>query len=690
MGKFTKNMSLLQKMVAVILSVVMVPIFIIGVLATNISKNALENQSGSSKAAIASQTAGMIDQEMERINQLFLQITTGTSFQEAVTHLKPKEGLSDKEIAAWNLEKMKYFKVLDKDIQSITIANKFISSLSLMFVSGDVVGPSRTLPEGVNDVRKTKVYQRLITSKDMIWLEKDIADIMVNSSYLAVGKAVKSFYYSDKEPVAAVMLELNYGAFQSMLSEIKIGEEDISYIIAGNKNLISSLPYDQTVEAAKNPVFGEVLIRAASVDADAFTMEVNGVRSIVTYDKGNQSGLVFLMVIPEAEVFRGAVEIRNLILMVGITFSVIAIFGGLYFSLNMTKALKKVEKIMSVSAKGDLTVAAQTKRTDEIGKVANSFNEMVKSIRGLIAQSNEVSGRVSATAEELTQISDASTRSASEISGAIHDVAAGAGQQSEEVERSVQIFSGLAGEINQAVANTNVMVSAAQKVKNYTDEGIEAAKILDGKALEVISITSEVVRQIRGLEKSISYINEFTNILSVTSEQTQLLSLNASIEAARAGEHGKGFTVVADEIRKLAQQSGSQAKKIEILADEILKQTQASTEFIMKANHVIKEQAETAKDSSRYFSKIDIAMNELQQNISNIRNVIHRIDEGKSSVLNRISNIAAVSQMTAASSEEVSASTQEQLYSLEELTKMAVLLNEHSKRLEETLRYFIL
>lgn len=165
MGKLTKKMSLLQKMVTVILTVVIVPILIIGIIATNISKTALENQSQKSRTAITAQTADRIDQEMIRINQMILQVSMSTAFQEVVKNLEAKKGLSGKELAEWNLSRMKYLQVLDKDIQSVTISNKYISNMSLMYITGDIIGPSRNLPEETTDIRDTKVYQKLIQNQ---------------------------------------------------------------------------------------------------------------------------------------------------------------------------------------------------------------------------------------------------------------------------------------------------------------------------------------------------------------------------------------------------------------------------------------------------------------------------------------------------------------------------------------------
>jgi methyl-accepting chemotaxis protein len=678
----------MQQLVIVISIVVIVPILIIGIMATSISKNALEEQSVKSKTALAEQTSDMIDQEMDRINQIFLQVSLSNAFQDVAKNLEPKDGLSEKEKAEWSLNRRKLMQALDKDIQSITITNSFVSNISLLYVTGDLIGPNNSMPEGITDIRKTAVYQKLIESSDMTWLKGDESDMYVNNGYLTVGKAVKSSYYSNNKVAGAVKIELNYNAFQAMLSKVKIGEDDVSYLIAANGSLISPLSYEEVIQSEKDPVFEEVAGRAESVDADTFTTKIKDINMIVTYNKCDESGFIYMIVIPEAEVFQGSNEIRNLILLIGIIFSAVAVFGGLLFALNMIKALKSVEKTMFLSAAGDLTVEAKTRRTDEIGKVAGSFNSMVTSIRGLISQSNDMSAEVSKTAESLSKISEATSRTASEISSAINDVAMGAGMQSEEVERSVQIFSGLADEIENAVTSTNVMEAAAKNVKNYTVEGIQAASVLDGKALEVISITEEVAEQISGLARSITVINEFTEILNITSEQTELLSLNASIEAARAGEHGKGFTVVAEEIRKLAEQSSKQTKKIESLTQEILSKTKASTEFVMKANTVIKEQAESAKDSAEYFGKIDVAMNDLLQNMNRIMEIIHKIDLDKDSVLGSINSIAEVSEVAAAASEEVSASTQEQLSTLEELANMAIMLKNYSRNLEENLNRF--
>ncbi len=686
--KITNKMNLMQKLTIVISSVVIVPILIIGINATKISKDALEKQTMNSQTVLAAQTADRIDQEMDQINQIFLQIALSNAFQDVAKNLEPKEDLDQKEKAVWNLSRRRLIQSLDKDLQSITITNKFVGNISLLYVTGDLVGQRNSMPKGVTDFRETQVYKKLIDAGSLTWLNADETDLYVNSGYLTIGKSINSTYSLKKGPIVAVKIELKYDTFKNMLNKLKVGEGDSSYLLAPNGSLISPLEYDELVQSEKDPVFGEVADRANEVAADTFTTRVNGVNTIVTYNKCEKSGFIYLITIPEAEVFQGSKQIQNLIVLLGVIFSAVAVVGGLLFSSNMIKALKNVEKTMSLSAAGDLTVEAKTKRTDEIGNVASSFNSMVTNIRGLISQSNEMSSEVSKTAEALSKISDASSRTASEISSAINDVAMGAGMQSEEVERSVEIFSGLAEEINHAVDNTNVMEVAAKNVKNYTVEGIQAASVLDGKALEVISITEEVADQITDLAKSIAVINEFTVILNSTSEQTELLSLNASIEAARAGEHGKGFTVVAEEIRKLADQSSKQTKKIEILTNEIIAKTKASTEFVMKANTVIKEQAVSAKDSAEYFNKIDTAMNELLQNMTRIMEVIHKIDQGKDSVLTSINTIAEASEVAAAASEEVSASTQEQLSTLEELSNMAIMLNNYSKTLEENLNRF--
>ena len=170
-------------------------------------------------------------------------------------------------------------------------------------------------------------------------------------------------------------------------------------------------------------------------------------------------------------------------------------------------------------------------------------------------------------------------------------------------------------------------------------------------------------------------IDKITIILKTIAEQTNLLALNAAIEAARAGESGKGFAVVADEVRKLAEQSNNSTREIQALIAKILRQTEYSVDMVNKAGATIMEQSEMVDQTSHVFAQINDATAMLTANIEEMLGIVADLDEVKDHVMTSISNIMEVTDQTAASAEEVSASTQEQLGSMAELDKTAQNLN---------------
>lgn len=408
----------------------------------------------------------------------------------------------------------------------------------------------------------------------------------------------------------------------------------------------------------------------------------------MSYSKCDNSDFIYVITINESEVLAGSRQIRNITILLGATFAVLAVLGGIAYALNITKELKKVMDNMFKISEGDLTILTELKRKDEIGKVADTLNTMISGISKLVTKSKEVLSEVNTSSEELAIISEHTSETASEITIAINDIALGANKQSKETEMSLNTFTILADQISYVVDSTKIMETAASNVKTYTVEGIHLSETLNNNAMEVKRITGDVVTQNHDLAQSITSINKITGILNEISDETRLLSLNASIEAARAGESGKGFKVVAEEVRRLAEQSNSKTREIESLVSVILDKMEHSIKSVKEADKAVSEQTKSVEDSVEYFNKIDHTATELMKNITRIMDIIHEIANDKDIVLKSIKDIAEISEMAAVSAEEVSASTEEQLSSIEELSNMASTLNSLASNLEKIMRRF--
>ena len=203
-----------------------------------------------------------------------------------------------------------------------------------------------------------------------------------------------------------------------------------------------------------------------------------------------------------------------------------------------------------------------------------------------------------------------------------------------------------------------------------------------------IEITSKVKDDVRLLETSSTEIKKFVAIIADIAEQTNLLSLNASIEAARAGEAGRGFSVVAEEIRKLADGSRQAAEEINKVVEIIEKQTGDTVETAKKAEKIVEKQAETVGATKEAFHKIYCATEEVIESVDNVKVKVKGMNKERAGTLEAISSISAVSEETAASSSNVFSIAESQKETVPLLTRASDELKIKMEKLKQAVSVF--
>lgn len=343
---------------------------------------------------------------------------------------------------------------------------------------------------------------------------------------------------------------------------------------------------------------------------------------------------------------------------------------------NISKPLLKVRDCANAVADGDFTIPPiQLKTRDEIKDLATAFNVMVDNTRKSIGTIKEVSGQVHTSSGQLSIISEENSRAGEDISASVNNVVIGIKRQKDtfnEIRNDIKITYDIASQIDindqKIVENANRSVLLAQDGIDYILNLVETMKGINGKINLSVSTTQELNLRSKDMNVILSSMADIAS-------QTNLLSLNASIEAARAGEYGAGFSVVAQEIRKLAKDSEEFAGKIGEIINSFDQTLKEITVQMQENGQQIDAGCEIANKSYQYFENIkdsnvvvdrDIQANakELQELIKKMKTVDQSVEQNHDIIERNASEI-----------ETISAALEQQLASLEELTSEAALLN---------------
>ncbi|MFW5971876.1 MAG: methyl-accepting chemotaxis protein [Bacillota bacterium] len=352
----------------------------------------------------------------------------------------------------------------------------------------------------------------------------------------------------------------------------------------------------------------------------------------------------------------------------------------------------KITEIASSVAEGDLTVDSSDlddiKRSDEIGHLALSIRNMHKSLINMIKKVLETSSNVAASSEELHAAGEQVGEVAEQVGEAIENVASGAEEQSAQVEESVAMIDEMVEKINSVGKDTKEMSNAADTVIDRIDKGNNTVVESIKRVKVVKEDTSEVAEVISELGQTSREIGNIVEIINSIATQTNLLALNAAIEAARAGEAGSGFSVVAEEIRVLAEDSGSATEKIANLINEIQEDVQIVTEKMKENIDSVDGSVISIEDMGNEFKEIENVTRRLKEIIENVSNNSLEMARNSDMVEKAIVNIASVSDEFAGNTEEVAASSEEQIAATEEIISSSKQLADMAEKLSVVINRF--
>ncbi|WMJ87319.1 methyl-accepting chemotaxis protein [Anaerocolumna sp. MB42-C2] len=406
------------------------------------------------------------------------------------------------------------------------------------------------------------------------------------------------------------------------------------------------------------------------------------------YSKIGDTGVTICGLVPKASFMQQANDIKNITVIVVLLACLIAAGIGMYLSFGIGRSLNSINKNLKQISEGDLTVQVSSKHKDEFTVLAGNITEMLNNMRRLIQKVTHVSGLVSDSAQNVMQSSENIAAASGNISLAINEIGNGISAQAQDSQSCLMRMDELSGKITDVNDNLGEIEKVTDNTKYMINQGITTMEELSRQSEATNNITKYVVDNITALEAKSYSIDRIIKVINEIADQTNLLALNASIEAARAGETGRGFSVVADEIRKLAEQSVQAANEIREVIEEITKQTSETVITAREAENIVEKQNHIVDNTIQSFHNMNSGVEKLISSLTVISQNMKNMDSARTGTLNAVESISAIAEETLATSDMVEDTVNTQNTSVKALEDASKVLGENAKELNEAINLF--
>ncbi len=385
-------------------------------------------------------------------------------------------------------------------------------------------------------------------------------------------------------------------------------------------------------------------------------------------------------------------EANSLLLVIGLTLLGAIIIGTvivILVSRHLALPVKKLSTRVREVAQGNLTVEIENlQRTDEIGQLNTGFNDMVDQLKTLITNVEESIAEIQSTSSNLTAVAEETNAYGDEIVKAINEVSRGAVKQASDAEDTNRTAIAFAQQIVGLHDKNELMLDASQIMKHSNEEGLVNLNSLKDTSQESSTLINSVQTVFNSLIVKVREIEGIVGTINEISDQTNLLALNASIEAARAGEHGKGFAIVAEEVRKLADQTSVATDLVRTTLRGIESETNLVNNEMQKTSAIVREQNNSVGIMESSFNEIELAVEKIIAIIGDMTSGVAYLNSSKDDMIQSIESIAMISEKNAAASEEVTASVDEQQRAIQLVSESSNDLTDEISALQESIQRF--
>ncbi|WP_423409423.1 methyl-accepting chemotaxis protein [Heyndrickxia sp. MSNUG] len=650
-----KSISIKGKLIISFIAILLIPTLMVGFMSFKNAKDEIKKQIQLS----SEKNVMLLDKFL--YSKIEPKLFDAAYFTEALN----RDSYSEKELQN-TIAKFKQYKYLHEESLNVYMGTD--SGEMLLF-------PKQELPQGF-DPRERAWYKDALASNGKAIITNPYVDAATGDLLVTVAQAV-----SDGSGVFGIDISLN--ELKEITDGISIGERGYPAILGTDRSYIvhpTQKPGDKAEGDWVSKVYANqkghlsYIYKGIDKEMEFYTNELTGWKIIGSMDL--------------TEVDEAAQPILYATLMIVAIFIFIGVLLSYFIVRSITRPLKELGDITDRVANGDLTRSFEVKKYDEIGKLGTSFNNMILALKELIQQVGEKSDLLASSSEQLNASSEQNNHATEQVANSIQEVASGTENQRNMVHQSTEVVKEMSDSIDKIMRNAQEVADTAKDANIVVAEGEQSIQKSVHQMKNINETVADLGQVIHTLGTRSNEISQIVDVISEIAGQTNLLALNAAIEAARAGEHGKGFAVVADEVRKLAEQSAKSTESIRQLIASIQADTNTAVVSMDKGTEEVEKGIQIVDLAGVSFRQIQQFVDNVSAQIHEVSASMEEMGQGAKQVVEFVSRIEEITASVNAESQEVSAATEEQLASMQEIAASAASLSYMAEELQESVRKF--
>ncbi|HOQ16411.1 MAG TPA: methyl-accepting chemotaxis protein [Defluviitaleaceae bacterium] len=677
---FYKNLKIGTKLNLSFAILIIVPLSIIGILSYSKMSSSLIEQNRNNLIELMKQTSKSIDIAFMEIDRNMTALSRNEqigSLVENYSKLDDNQKIRTKNQIQHLMNDAINTRVEIADIYIITKNNDIFSS------GVRVMDPKYDL---ISSYAVTKFKE---SERNSLWIDTYETD---NDATGGISKRIltvfKNMYVSTSlKSVGTLMANVKEQYLYDLVKDIKMDYDGYFFVIGQDKNIVMD---PKNLNNNGMILKDRYLDKVFQEDTSWFIEEIDGEEMLVTFSKCKNLDWVVVGLTPVKNITAPVTSMGFELLLIGIFCLIISFFAAVLITRDITKPMGLLIKQIEKVKEGQLNIKYKVGRNDEIGILARCFRDMAERLKYLILEIKKMSGETYKLSQELSATSEENYATIEEFSQTINDIQEEIHSQVKGIETCSHVAFSLSDEIEDIIESFNHMNQKIYEVKVSSEQGKESVGTLKDKAENLKEMIENVSAVVEGLINESKEISVITTTIKYIAEQIDLLALNAAVEAARAGLYGKGFSVVAEEVKKLAEQTSSSVQYIDEKLNHMSMSIENVRKVVISTEKFTQEHNIAVKDTSEKFELIDHSMDYVVEEIDGVKDLISNIEKSRKEIVVLMERLNNSSREHFASTQNLAAASSEEVELNKHLVEMAEELRALSAIVEEKISVFSL